>query len=107
MTHDEHDDTVRIVTVELTVEEAETLEALLKSQISVVSRRIREGRQKRDAKFIASRSTLTKVSDALTSYKADEIISGSINDTMLRLVVEMWSDDSVVLDEEDDDIPSE
>lgn len=99
MTNEDYDDTVRSITVELTVEEAETLEALLKSQMSVVSRRIREGRQKRDAKFLASKRTLTKVSDALNEYKAEEIISGSMNDAMLRLVVEMWS--------EDDDIPSE
>lgn len=99
MTNDDYDDEVRSITVELTVEEAETLEALLKSQMSVVSRRIREGRQKRDAKFLASKRTLTKVSDALNDYKAEEIISGSMNDAMLRLVVEMWS--------EDDDIPSE
>jgi len=99
MTNDDYDDTVRSITLELTIEEAETLEALLKSQMSVVSRRIREGRQKRDAKFLASKRTLTKVSDALNDYKAEEIISGSMNDAMLRLVVEMWS--------EDDDIPSE
>lgn len=99
MTNDDYDDTVRSITLELTIEEAETLEALLKSQMSVVSRRIREGRQKRDPKFLASKRTLAKVSDALNEYKAEEIISGSMNDAMLRLVVEMWS--------EDDDIPSE
>ena len=99
MTNDNYDDTVRSITIDLTVEEAETLEALLKSQMSVVSRRIREGRQKRDAKFLASKATLSKVSDALTTYKAEEIISGSMNDAMLRLVVEMWS--------EDDDVPTE
>jgi len=92
--HDNYDDTVRSIIIDLTVEEAETLEALLRSQMSVVSRRIREGRQKRDAKFLASKTTLSKVSDALTTYKAEEIISGSMNDAMLRLVVDLWSEDN-------------
>jgi len=88
-----HDETKDRLTIELTIREAEALEALLKSQMSVLNRRIHEGRQKRDGKYLISRTILSKVSDAVTTHKAEEIISGNVNDAMLRLVMELWSED--------------
>ena len=86
--------TAKVYQLELTKTQLEILESILKGQVAVVTRRIKEGRHKRDKRFRMTENLQRKVSDCHIEALIDEALDDdALNDERMSEVLSQWTDE--------------